>query len=135
MNILSAKPQEGKVGDTVVISGFGLGSIQGAGPGSVTFNGVKAVISSWTGEGITVIVPAGAVTGPLCVAAGGGAAEVQFMVLPKLFNEPVEERAKMADPHVPGHPDPSPSSPKPTSSPSPGHPGTTGHPGTVPPAK
>jgi hypothetical protein len=66
MTIVSVEPKEGKVGDDVVIKGVGLGA--GGGPGYVTFNGVKAVPSSWTAEEVKVTVPAGAVTGPLTVA-------------------------------------------------------------------
>jgi hypothetical protein len=96
MIITSVSPKEGKVGDKVTIHGSALdtGPAKSAGAGSVTFNGVKATVLKWTAEEIEVFVPTGAVTGPLSVAVGGDAAEVQFLVTPALHNEPIEEREK-----------------------------------------
>lgn len=78
MRITSLSRNEGCIGDVVVIRGSGLGFADVG--GSVTFNGVLAKPFKWQPDEIQVAVPAGAVTGPLTVAFGGGAAEVQFTV-------------------------------------------------------
>lgn len=90
MIIASVNPREGKVGDVVTITGSALdsGPAKSVGAGSVTFNGVKSVPSKWTDTEVVVAVPEGAVSGPLCVAAGGDAVEVPFEV----YAESGEER-------------------------------------------
>ncbi len=59
-------PPAGPVGSQVVISGANLGAL-----GTVTFNGIQATSSSWTGASIAVAVPAGATTGNVVVSANG----------------------------------------------------------------
>jgi len=95
MIINSVNPKEGKVGDEVVITGSALnsGPAKSAGSGSVTFNGVSAIPSEWLHNKIVVTVPVGAVSGPLCVAFSGDAAEIPFEV----YTESGEERQERLD--------------------------------------
>lgn len=96
VNISSISSKSGKVGDKITIKGSGLntGPAMSAGPGSVTFNGVKAEVTKWTAEEVETVVPQGAVSGPLSIAFAGNAVEVQFLVTPALANEPMEEKEK-----------------------------------------
>lgn len=69
-SIVSVSPNSGNAGTSVVISGSNLGSTQGN--GNVTFNGTAATITNWSNSSITAIVPYGASTGKVVVAAGDG---------------------------------------------------------------
>ncbi len=67
-------PSSGTVGDDVVLSGTNFGVHDDA-EDAVYFTGesgwIEAAISDWEQEEITVIVPVGAVTGPIRVEVGG----------------------------------------------------------------
>ncbi|MGI4875287.1 MAG: FG-GAP-like repeat-containing protein [Janthinobacterium lividum] len=68
--ITSFSPMGGLVGSTVTITGTNLG-----GATSVSFNGtVQPVVTNNTATSLTVVVPAGATTGPLTVTAASGTA-------------------------------------------------------------
>ena len=57
--ITSLRPSEGFVGATVTISGYRFGDLQG--PTSlVTFNGIPAIVATWSNTQIAVTVPPGA---------------------------------------------------------------------------
>lgn len=77
MRIESISRNEGVIGDEVIIRGDDLGFDSAS---SVTFNGVLGKPTLWNPQEIRVAVPAGAVTGPLCIASHGEAKEVQFTV-------------------------------------------------------
>jgi RHS repeat-associated protein len=68
-SIMSLSPTSGAVGESVVISGVGFGSTQGA--NTVTFNGAAATPSSWSDASIAALVPTGATTGNVVVTTGG----------------------------------------------------------------
>ena len=69
--ISSLSPDSGPEGTTVEISGTSFGATQGT--STVSFNGVAATPSSWSGTSITVAVPATATTGNVIVTVGGQA--------------------------------------------------------------
>ena len=70
-SITGLNPTEGRVGASVAISGTNFGDSHGT--GTVTFNGVAATPTSWSGTSITVAVPATAETGNVIVTVGGQA--------------------------------------------------------------
>ena len=75
-------PPKAAVGDSVTVTGAGLGS-----PGSVSVNGVQATVSSWTSTAITFAVPAGATTGPITINPNGTnppASAPALTVIPKI---------------------------------------------------
>ncbi|MGA9669747.1 MAG: FG-GAP-like repeat-containing protein, partial [Terracidiphilus sp.] len=61
-------PSTGLPGAVVKLSGTNFGSSV-AGSSSVTFNGLTALVTSWTQTAIQVIIPNGASTGPVVVTA------------------------------------------------------------------
>ena len=65
----SLDPNCGKVGDVVKIFGSAFGATQGS--SSVTFNGVTAIIRTWSNTEIQAYVPTGATTGPVRVTVNG----------------------------------------------------------------
>jgi subtilase family serine protease len=67
--VTSMTPASGQPGTIVTIGGAQFGSDQGL--SSVTFNGVPAIISSWSDTSISTSVPSGATTGPLVVSVNG----------------------------------------------------------------
>jgi hypothetical protein len=69
VSITKFSPASGPVGKKVTITGKGL-----TGATLVTFNGVKAKVSSDTATQIVVKVPSGATTGPITVKTPKGAA-------------------------------------------------------------
>ena len=73
-------PKSGIVSVEVAILGSNLGST----PGTVTFNGVTASISSWTNTQIMTTVPSGATTGPVVVYSSSGKPSngIVFTVMP-----------------------------------------------------
>jgi RHS repeat-associated protein len=76
-SISTLSPAGGVVGATVTITGANFG----ASPGSVTFNGTTAAITTWNSSSIVVTVPSGATTGNVVVNAGGVASNgVNFTV-------------------------------------------------------
>jgi RHS repeat-associated protein len=78
--ITSLSPTQAAVGASVTISGTAFGSTQGT--GTVTFNGTKATITSWSATSIVATVPS-ATTGNVVVNASGVASNgVSFTVLP-----------------------------------------------------
>jgi len=68
-NITGVSPASGVIATVVTISGTGFGATQGT--STVTFNGISATPSSWTGASIVAPVPSGASTGPLVVTVAG----------------------------------------------------------------
>ena len=78
--ISALSPSSGPEGTPVAITGTGFGAVQGA--GTVTFNGVGAVPSSWSGTRIQAPVPEGATTGPVVVTVNGESSHgVSFKVV------------------------------------------------------
>src|SRR5580704_2548969 len=76
-SISTLSPTGGVVGATVTINGANFGTS----PGSVTFNGTTAAITTWNSASIVVTVPSGATTGNVVVNAGGVASNgVNFTV-------------------------------------------------------
>src|SRR3984893_3229423 len=70
-NITSVSPGSGAVGTAVVITGANFGATQGS--STVTFGGMKAAPTNWSGTSIVVRIPTGAVTGGVVVTVGGQA--------------------------------------------------------------
>jgi len=70
-SISSLSPGSGVVGTAVAIAGANFGATQGT--STVTFGGLKAAPTNWSGTSIVVPVPAGAVTSGVEVAVGGQA--------------------------------------------------------------
>jgi hypothetical protein len=64
--VSSSAPAFGAVGVAVAITGTNLGT-----SGTITFNGMIATASAWAANQISVLVPAGATTGPLVITASG----------------------------------------------------------------
>ena len=80
VQVTSVSPTSAPIGKPITIAGSGFGASQGS--STVTFNGVAATASAWSGTSITVSVPAGATTGPVVVTVGGQASNgVDFTVL------------------------------------------------------
>ncbi|QEE28001.1 hypothetical protein FTW19_08330 [Terriglobus albidus] len=79
--IIGVAPTAGAVGSAVRIQGYNFGTTQG----TVTFNGVQATLGNWVNTSIVATVPAGAVTGPVVVTAGGIASNsFSFSVAPSI---------------------------------------------------
>src|SRR6266566_1395518 len=68
-SITSLSPTSGPVGTSVTITGANFGSTQGT--SSVTFNGTKAIPTSWSATSIVAPVPSGAATGNVLVTVAG----------------------------------------------------------------
>src|SRR6202522_4270858 len=64
-NILTLSPTTGPAGTVVTVTGTKFGSPQGS--STITFDGMTATPTSWTGTKIVVPVPAGSGTGPVVV--------------------------------------------------------------------
>ena len=77
--IAGMSPTQGGVGTNVWISGSNFGSTQGS--STVTFDGVTATPTNWSNTGISVPLPAGAVTGPVVVTVNGAASNGPTFVL------------------------------------------------------
>jgi YD repeat-containing protein len=80
--IFNFAPQQGSIGDTVTIYGQGFSATLGA--NTVQFNGTPATAVSATISTLVVIVPAGAMTGPVSVTVGTTTAtsSINFTVVP-----------------------------------------------------
>jgi hypothetical protein len=77
-SITSLSPSSGTAGTSVTIAGVNFGST----PGTVTFNGVAAGVTSWSPTSIVTSIPVGVATGQFVVSVGGLASTgVQFTVL------------------------------------------------------
>lgn len=73
VSIANFSPLTGHVGASVTISGTGFSAVPGE--NTVTFSGgAQAIVGSASPTQIVVTVPAGAMTGPIAVAANGGSA-------------------------------------------------------------
>jgi hypothetical protein len=74
-------PASGKVGIKVMIRGSGLSGATG-----VSFNGTAAKFTIGNGSGITAMVPAGAVSGPVIITSPSGtlASNAPFLVNPQI---------------------------------------------------
>src|SRR5439155_354465 len=68
-SITSLNPTSGVLGTSVTITGANFGASQGT--STVTFNGIGATPTSWSGTTIVVPVPSGATTGNVVVTVGG----------------------------------------------------------------
>lgn len=68
--ITTLTPSSGGTGIPVVIAGGNFGATQST--STVTFNGVVALITSWSNTSITAIVPSTARTGPVLVTTSAG---------------------------------------------------------------
>jgi hypothetical protein len=80
-SITSLLPTSGAVGMPLTIIGTNFGA--NLNTSTVTFNGIAATPTSWSGSSIAVPVPAGATTGNVVVTVGGGASGgVSFTVVP-----------------------------------------------------
>jgi hypothetical protein len=69
-NISSISPSSGVTGSQIAISGANFGSTQGS-TSSVSFNGIAAIVSSWSDTQIQVQVPPGASSGNISVTVNG----------------------------------------------------------------
>jgi len=72
--ITSTAPSSGPVGTQVQFNGSGFGASQGT--STVSFNGVNAVVVSWSDTQIVATVPTAAITGWVRVTVGGVASNV-----------------------------------------------------------
>ena len=67
--IIEVNPTCGVPGETIIITGTSFGDTQGL--SVVTFNGVPAVVTSWSNTQISALVPSGAITGDVLVTVNG----------------------------------------------------------------
>lgn len=67
--IISLTPSSGGIGVPVTIAGTGFGATQGS--STITFNGLTAIVTSWSATSIVATVPLMATTGPVIVTVGG----------------------------------------------------------------
>src|SRR4030095_10435522 len=82
---LVLSPTSGAAGTAVTIQGSNFGTTQGG--STLTFNGVAATPTSWSGTTIIAAVPSTATTGPIIVTVGGIASNgASFTVLPGMTN-------------------------------------------------
>ena len=79
-SITGFNPTSGTVGTSVTISGTNFGATQSG--GSVKFNGVTAVPTTWSTSSIVATVPASATTGPITVITAGGTASTINLATP-----------------------------------------------------
>jgi len=78
--ITAIAPDSGAQGSLVTIEGSGFGASPAS--ASVTFNGAVATPKQWSDTSITVVIPAGAISGPVLVSVAGVASNsVKFTVL------------------------------------------------------
>ena len=77
-------PGTASAGTPVVITGVHFGATQGA--GAVTFNGLAAVVSSWSDTQLVVLVPSGATTGNAVITANGVASIGYSFTVPTVIN-------------------------------------------------
>ena len=84
LTIFSLTPQQGRVGSTVMIQGQGFSTTLAE--NGVRFNGTPAGVISATANSLSVLVPVGALTGPVSVTVGSTTAisPNSFTVLPAL---------------------------------------------------
>jgi len=79
--ITSTAPSSGPVGTQVQFNGSGFGASQGT--STVSFNGVNAVVVSWSDTQIVATVPTAAITGWVRVTVGGVASNTNiYFVIP-----------------------------------------------------
>jgi len=79
--ITGLSPSSGGIGTLVTVTGTNFGATQGT--STVTFNGVVATPTSWSGTSILVPAPNNATTGPVVLTVGGVASNaLTFTVLP-----------------------------------------------------
>ena len=71
-SITSISPASGAVGSSVVIAGASFGASQGS--SAISFNGIGAVVSSWSDTNIVATVPSGTTSGALSVTVNGQSA-------------------------------------------------------------
>jgi len=67
--ITEVSPLCGVAGETIIIKGTSFGITQGS--SIVTFNGVTAVVTSWSNTQISALVPSAAITGDVVVTVNG----------------------------------------------------------------
>jgi YD repeat-containing protein len=81
--VATVSPNSGSAGTPITITGTGFGASQG--DSRVTFNGVAATPSSWSGTSIQAPVPASATSGPVVVVVGSASSNgVPFTVSPSI---------------------------------------------------
>jgi len=68
-SISNISPNCGVAGETIIITGTSFGDTQGS--SMVTFNGVPAMVNSWSNTQIEVLVPNAAITGNVLVTVNG----------------------------------------------------------------
>ena len=68
--ITSVSATTGSIGNQVAISGTGFGASQGS--SMVTLNTAPVTINTWSATSISIIIPAGATSGPLVVSVAPG---------------------------------------------------------------
>ncbi len=77
--ITAISPDSGAQGSLVTIEGSGFGASPAS--ASVTFNGATATPKKWSDTSIKVVIPAGAISGPVLVSVAGAASNaVKFTV-------------------------------------------------------
>jgi RHS repeat-associated protein len=80
--ITSISPASGPVGSVVILTGTNFGTTEGSSTVSLN-SGPNAVVTSWSGTSIAVIVPTGASSGTFAVSVGGqNATSATFTVTP-----------------------------------------------------
>ncbi|HCU22107.1 MAG TPA: hypothetical protein DF698_04330 [Candidatus Atribacteria bacterium] len=67
--ITEVNPVCGVAGETIIITGTSFGDTQGS--SVVTFNGVSAVVTSWSNTQVSALVPQAAITGDIVVRVSG----------------------------------------------------------------
>jgi uncharacterized protein (TIGR03437 family) len=67
--ITEVNPVCGVAGETIIIKGTSFGDTQGS--SSVTFNGIPAVVTSWSNTQISALVPNAAIIGDVVVTVNG----------------------------------------------------------------
>ncbi len=91
VSISSLSPTNGLAGATVVISGIGFGSIQGT--SIVSFSGLSATASAWSGTSLTVTVPQNAKSGDVFMTVNGVQSNSVYFKVGKTLGKPLRVRA------------------------------------------
>ena len=84
-SVTAVTPNSGITGETVIITGSGFGTSQGS--STLTFNGTKATVISWTNTSLVASVPAAATSGPVVVnVAGANSDGIYFTAQPHILS-------------------------------------------------
>jgi len=95
VSISALTPSTGNTGQAVVITGSGFGTTQGS--STITFNGTKPTVTSWSNTSISTTVPAAATSGPVVVTVSGAPSDpVNFTAQPLITGISPEPAAQGA---------------------------------------